>query len=416
MPVSTSTKTSRPHSRATICFSRHQLPASFDQQDQQIHRLALEPNRTAAAPQLVARHVELEVCRSETPGGWRTASWGRSPGGAYGAISPAALRQFQSQKISSFRPWASRGLPWQDDRRIGTPIRRPHRKRRHRPKEVVMKGTLIVAGCCAAALSAGCRDSTSLAAPSAIRDSPLSVPASGGPVGAPDLEQHGSALVPLGGTWRGSTAHPPASFPSSVSPSRQREKRRHLGRYTLEIAETVNFLQATATGTFTFTAANGDTVSGSFTGHAQPGPLVAIVENATVLGGTGRFAGAVGTSPSTVCSIPSIGRPRARSKARFPRSAFDLRGGRLRMALRVGDVTLVRPGAQNSYSACGVVALFGKNLDRVPPSASASPEACAHPSRARAFSAWNKTREAQFSRTPCNSRPPRASRLVRRTR
>ena len=158
-----------------------------------------------------------------------------------------------------------------------------------------MKGTLIVAGCCAAALSAGCRDSTSLAAPSAIRDSPLSVPASGGRVGTPDADRHASALVPFKGSLDGQYGTPSGEFPLISESIAATGDATHLGRYTLEIAETVNFLQATATGTFTFTAANGDTVSGSFTGHAQPGPLVAIVENATVLGGTGRFAGAVGS-------------------------------------------------------------------------------------------------------------------------
>ena len=44
-----------------------------------------------------------------------------------------------------------------------------------------------------------------------------------------------------------------------------------------------------------FTAANGDTVSGTFTGHAQPGPLVSITEDATITAGTGRFAGATGS-------------------------------------------------------------------------------------------------------------------------
>ena len=158
-----------------------------------------------------------------------------------------------------------------------------------------MKGTLIVAGCCAAALSAGCRDSTSLAAPSAIRDSPLSVPASGDRVGRRTCGPTRLAVRPLQGEPGGEYGTPSGEFPLISESIAAKGDATHLGRYTLEIAETVNFLQATATGTFTFTAANGDTVSGSFTGHAQPGPLVAIVENATVLGGTGRFAGAVGS-------------------------------------------------------------------------------------------------------------------------
>ena len=46
-------------------FARHQFPASFDEQDQQIHRLALEPDGTAFPPQFVALHVELEVAEAK---------------------------------------------------------------------------------------------------------------------------------------------------------------------------------------------------------------------------------------------------------------------------------------------------------------------------------------------------------------
>ena len=53
----------------------------------------------------------------------------------------------------------------------------------------------------------------------------------------------------------------------------------------------------TATGTYQFTAANGDMLIASFSGQASltmtPGVLY-IVETATILGGTGRFAGATG--------------------------------------------------------------------------------------------------------------------------
>ena len=65
----------------------------------------------------------------------------------------------------------------------------------------------------------------------------------------------------------------------------------HLGHYALAVEETVNFLNASAVGPLVLTAANGDTVTGTFTGHAQPGPLVAITEEMTITGGTGRFAG-----------------------------------------------------------------------------------------------------------------------------
>ncbi len=53
----------------------------------------------------------------------------------------------------------------------------------------------------------------------------------------------------------------------------------------------------TATGSYEFTAANGDTLTADFTGQASlatPGVL-SIVETATITGGTGRFAGATGS-------------------------------------------------------------------------------------------------------------------------
>ena len=88
--------------------------------------------------------------------------------------------------------------------------------------------------------------------------------------------------------------------PSFMSRSQVRYHATHLGHYALAVEETVNFLNASAVGPLVLTAANGDTVTGTFTGHAQPGPLVAITEEMTITGGTGRFAGR---------SVPRLGRP-----------------------------------------------------------------------------------------------------------
>jgi hypothetical protein len=69
-----------------------------------------------------------------------------------------------------------------------------------------------------------------------------------------------------------------------------------LGDFLLSMPHTVNFATRAGIGTFSFTAANGDTVSGTFNGQAQPlgGTTVSIVEQATITGGTGRFADATG--------------------------------------------------------------------------------------------------------------------------
>jgi hypothetical protein len=69
-----------------------------------------------------------------------------------------------------------------------------------------------------------------------------------------------------------------------------------LGRFTLEVPHLVNQATRVAVGTYVFTAANGDTLTASFTGLATlvgPGVL-SVSETATISGGTGRFAGASG--------------------------------------------------------------------------------------------------------------------------
>jgi phage-related minor tail protein len=71
----------------------------------------------------------------------------------------------------------------------------------------------------------------------------------------------------------------------------------HLGRFTVEIPHVVNTTNRTSTGTYEFTAANGDRLTAGFTGQATltaPGVL-SIVETATITGGTGRFADATGS-------------------------------------------------------------------------------------------------------------------------
>ena len=68
----------------------------------------------------------------------------------------------------------------------------------------------------------------------------------------------------------------------------------HLGRYTLVGSETVDLASGAITnGLFTITAANGDTVTGIYSGEALPG-LTGYVVSGPVTGGTGRFAGASG--------------------------------------------------------------------------------------------------------------------------
>jgi hypothetical protein len=70
-----------------------------------------------------------------------------------------------------------------------------------------------------------------------------------------------------------------------------------LGEFTLTIQGTVDTRTMSGSGTFLFTAANGDTVFGTESGQATltaPGVLT-IVEKGIITGGTGRFAGSTGS-------------------------------------------------------------------------------------------------------------------------
>ena len=71
-----------------------------------------------------------------------------------------------------------------------------------------------------------------------------------------------------------------------------------LGQFALSIPHTVDLTTRTATGTYVFVAANGDTLTGTFVGHSTPTAMpnvLAIEEAVTITGGTGRFAGAEGS-------------------------------------------------------------------------------------------------------------------------
>lgn len=70
-----------------------------------------------------------------------------------------------------------------------------------------------------------------------------------------------------------------------------------LGHFTLEVPHVVNQATRMGTGTYVFTAANGDMLTAEFTGQAtlvSPGVLTTH-EMGTITGGTGRFADATGS-------------------------------------------------------------------------------------------------------------------------
>jgi hypothetical protein len=112
-----------------------------------------------------------------------------------------------------------------------------------------------------------------------------------GPVSAGDQ-------VPFKGTLAGTATITPLGGPIVAVEIDATGTATYLGRFTLEAPHTVNQATLTAVGTYTLTAANGDTITADLAGTArmvEPPNVIAITETATVTGGTGRFADASGT-------------------------------------------------------------------------------------------------------------------------
>lgn len=70
----------------------------------------------------------------------------------------------------------------------------------------------------------------------------------------------------------------------------------HVGRFTKVTSDTLNFVTGEDIGTFTMTTANGDLLTGHYSGYVIPETATTFswVLNATITGGTGRFANATG--------------------------------------------------------------------------------------------------------------------------
>lgn len=112
-----------------------------------------------------------------------------------------------------------------------------------------------------------------------------------GPVAAGDQ-------VPFRGSLAGTATITPLGGPMVAVEIDATGTATYLGKFTLEAPHTVNQATLTAVGTYTLTAANGDTLTADLAGTArmvEPPNVIAITETATVTGGTGRFAGATGS-------------------------------------------------------------------------------------------------------------------------
>ena len=104
--------------------------------------------------------------------------------------------------------------------------------------------------------------------------------------------------VPLKGNLQGDVVHTAVSPTVDSVVITAAGNVSHLGQTTITSTHLVDRTTRTAVGTYEFTAANGDTLRADFVGHAMPTAtpgVLAIVENATITGGTGRFEGATGS-------------------------------------------------------------------------------------------------------------------------
>jgi hypothetical protein len=128
------------------------------------------------------------------------------------------------------------------------------------------------------------------AACSSERLSSPTSPTSAG-LGLAQTQAKGGTELPFHGSYTSVIEVPPPSAVGTVEGTAT-----HLGRFTGTLTAEVK-ADNTSTGTFTFTAANGDQLSGTFVGEGvfMPPNTATLTEIATIENGTGRFAGATGT-------------------------------------------------------------------------------------------------------------------------
>jgi hypothetical protein len=129
-----------------------------------------------------------------------------------------------------------------------------------------------------------------------------------GDISSPSLSPTSASLVKANGAANGAQ---PVPFRGSITTADQaviappfllatgtgEGTATHLGRFTATYEATANLATSAATGTYRFTAANGDLLVATFVGSAvaiEPG-LERFTEVLTIVSGTGRFAAANGT-------------------------------------------------------------------------------------------------------------------------
>jgi hypothetical protein len=105
-------------------------------------------------------------------------------------------------------------------------------------------------------------------------------------------------FVPFKGSLDGDVTHTPVDAQTDAVLVEATGLATQLGRFAVSVPHLVDLPTRTAMGYYEFTAANGDTLTATFSGQASPTlhpGVLYIVETATITGGTGRFAGATGS-------------------------------------------------------------------------------------------------------------------------
>jgi hypothetical protein len=104
--------------------------------------------------------------------------------------------------------------------------------------------------------------------------------------------------VPFRGRLEGVISNTPLSPTLAAGLVKGTGNASHLGRFTFTSNAVVDFAANSGFATWTFTAANGDTLTATAPGYAEPTgtpEVIFVIETATITGGTGRFAGATGS-------------------------------------------------------------------------------------------------------------------------
>ena len=161
-----------------------------------------------------------------------------------------------------------------------------------------MRALLTAVAVVFVALFVGCSQPVAPTGPTSLSPASPSIASSGANATAAGLLAQGH-VVPFKGRWEGALTTRTPLPPSFLSISFEGTgNATHLGRFTVEIRIVLNTTNRTLTGTYEFTAANGDTLTAGFTGQSPltpPGVPQTSVETATITGGTGRFASASGS-------------------------------------------------------------------------------------------------------------------------